>query len=53
MDGDIKMKRTSMASRIARIGLACGLIWSTGTAVALAQTAAPPEVPAIDFNFVG
>jgi putative membrane protein len=52
-----KMNRTSATNRIASIGLACGLIWSAGTAVALAQTAAPPEVPAslnaIDFNFVG
>jgi putative membrane protein len=43
--------------RIASIGSACGLLWSAGTAVALAQTAPPPEVPAtlnaIDFNFVG
>jgi putative membrane protein len=51
------MKRTSATNRIASIGLACGLLWSAGTAVALAQTAPPPEVPAtlnaIDFNFVG
>src|ERR1700675_3092060 len=51
------MKRTSVTNRIASIGLACGLLWSAGTGVALAQTAAPPEVPAtlhrIDFNFVG
>jgi putative membrane protein len=51
------MKRTSVTNRIASIGLACGLLWSAGTAAALAQTAAPPEVPAtlnaIDFNFVG
>src|ERR1700716_2415745 len=54
---DIKMKRTSVTNRIASIGLACGLLWSASTAVALAQTAAPPEAPAtlnaIDFNFVG
>ena len=51
------MKRTSVTNRIASIGLACGLLWSASTAVALAQTAAPPEAPAtlnaIDFNFVG
>jgi putative membrane protein len=51
------MKRTSVTNRIASIGLACGLLWSAGTAVALAQTVPPPEVPAtlnaIDFNFVG
>jgi putative membrane protein len=51
------MKRTSVTNRIVGIGLACGLLWSAGTGVALAQTAAPPEVPAslnaIDFNFVG
>jgi putative membrane protein len=51
------MKHTSAATRIASIGLTCGLLWSAGTAVALAQTAAPPEVPAtlnaVDFNFVG
>ena len=51
------MKRTSATSRVASIGLACGLLWSASAAVALAQTAAPPEVPAtlnaIDFNFVG
>src|SRR4030081_1216459 len=51
------MKRTSVRNRIASIGLSCGLLWSASTAAALAQTAAPPEVPAtlnaIDFNFVG
>ena len=51
------MKRTSVTNHIASIGLSCGLLWSASTAVALAQTAAPPEVPAtlnaIDFNFVG
>jgi putative membrane protein len=49
------MKRTS--SRIVSLGLACALLWSAGTAAAIAQTAAPPEAPAtldaIDFNFVG
>jgi putative membrane protein len=51
------MKRTSVTTRVASIGLACGLLWLVGTGGALAQTAAPPEVPAtlnaIDFNFVG
>jgi putative membrane protein len=51
------MKRMPATNRIAGLGLACGLLWSAGTAAALAQTAAPPEVPAtlnaIDFNFVG
>jgi putative membrane protein len=49
------MKRAS--SRIAGLGLACVLLWSGGTAAALAQTIAPAEAPAtlnaIDFNFVG
>jgi putative membrane protein len=44
-------------SRIASLGLTCVLQWSAGTAVANAQTAAPPEAPAtlnaVDFNFVG
>jgi putative membrane protein len=52
-----KMKRASATSRIARLGLTCVLLWSAGTAVATAQTAAPPEAPAtlnaVDFNFVG
>jgi len=56
------MKRTSATNhiashRIASLGLSCALLWSVGTAVATAQTAAPPEVPAtlnaVDFNFVG
>jgi putative membrane protein len=51
------MKRASAPSRIASLGLTCALLWSAGTAVAVAQTAAPPEVPAalnaVDFNFVG
>jgi putative membrane protein len=42
---------------MAGLGLACALLWSAGTAAAVAQTAAPPETPAtlnaIDFNFVG
>src|ERR1700691_4859908 len=57
INGDFKMKRTSATSRIARLGLTCVLLWSAGTAVATAQTAAPPEAPAtlnaVDFNFVG
>jgi putative membrane protein len=51
------MKRTSAINRIGSLGLTCALLWSTGTAVAIAQTAAPPESPAslnaADFNFVG
>jgi putative membrane protein len=51
------MNRTSAINRIARLGLTCVLLWSAGTAVAMAQTAAPPETPAslnaVDFNFVG
>jgi putative membrane protein len=51
------MKLASAPSRIAGLGLTCVLLWSAGTAGALAQTTAPPEVPstlnAIDFNFVG
>src|ERR1700709_2610804 len=43
--------------RIVNLGLTCILLWSAGTAVAMAQTAAPPEAPAslnaVDFNFVG
>jgi putative membrane protein len=39
------------------LALTCALLWTAGTAVATAQTAAPPETPAslnaIDFNFVG
>jgi putative membrane protein len=50
------MKRTS-ASRMIGLGLTCALLWSASTAVAAAQTAAPPEAPAtlnaVDFNFVG
>jgi putative membrane protein len=52
-----KMKRTSVLDRIASFGVVCALLWSAGTATAIAQTSAPPEVPAtlnaIDFNFVG
>src|SRR6195952_619912 len=51
------MKQSSATNRIAGLGLTCILLWSAGTAVALAQTAPPPEMPAtlnaIDFNFVG
>jgi putative membrane protein len=51
------MKRTPASSRIAGLGLTCALLWSAGTAAAIAQTTAPPEAPAtlsaIDFNFVG
>jgi putative membrane protein len=51
------MKRTSVPARSASLGLTCVLLWSAGTAVAVAQTATPPEVPAalnaVDFNFVG
>jgi putative membrane protein len=51
------MKRASATNRIATLGLSCILLWSAGTAVATAQTAAPPEAPAtlnaVDFNFVG
>jgi putative membrane protein len=50
------MKRVS-ASRLASLGLTCVLFWSAATAVAIAQTAAPPEAPAtlnaVDFDFVG
>jgi putative membrane protein len=51
------MKEVSAPSRIASLGLTCVLLWSAGTAAAVAKTAAPPEAPAtlnaIDFNFVG
>src|ERR1700732_1484974 len=57
MNGAFKMKRASAPSRIASLGLTFALLWSAGTAAAIAQTAAPPEAPAtlnaIDFNFVG
>jgi putative membrane protein len=57
MNGALKMKRTSASNRIAGLGLTCVLLWSAGTAAAIAQTAAPPETPAslnaIDYNFVG
>jgi putative membrane protein len=51
------MKRVSATGRIAGVGLTCALLCSAGSAVAAAQTAAPPERPAtlnaVDFNFVG
>jgi putative membrane protein len=52
------MKLTSATTRLASLGLTCVVLWSTaGSAMAAAQTAAPPEAPAslnaIDFNFVG
>jgi putative membrane protein len=52
------MNKPSAVRRIAGLGLTCALLWSAfGTAAAIAQTAAPPESPAIlnaiDFNFVG
>jgi putative membrane protein len=50
------MKQVSATNRIASLGLACILLWSADAAVANAQTAVPPEAPAIlnavDFNFV-
>jgi putative membrane protein len=51
------MKRASAPSRITSVGSSCALLWSAGTAAAIAQTTAPPEAPAtlnaFDFNFVG
>jgi putative membrane protein len=51
------MKRAPAPSRLKSLGLTCVLLWLAGTAVAVAQTAAPPEIPAtlnaVDFNFVG
>jgi putative membrane protein len=51
------MNHASAIGRIASLGLTCVLLWSAGTAVANARTAAPPETPAnlnaVDFNFVG
>src|SRR6202045_751873 len=50
------MTRAPATSRIASLGFTFALLWSTGTAVAIAQTA-PPEASAtlnaVDFNFVG
>jgi putative membrane protein len=49
--------RRIASRRIVSLGLTFVLLWSAGTAVVNAQTAAPPETPAslnaIDFNFVG
>jgi putative membrane protein len=58
INGASKMNRASAAIRVTGLGLTCALFWSAAsTAVALAQTAAPPEAPAtlnaLDFNFVG
>jgi putative membrane protein len=51
------MSPLSATSRIASLGLSCVLLWSAGTMVVAAQTAAPAEAPAtlnaVDFNFVG
>jgi putative membrane protein len=51
------MKRAPAPSRLKSLGLTCVLLWLAGTAAAVAQTAAPPEIPAslnaVDFNFVG
>lgn len=51
------MNCASATNRIVRLGLSCVLLWTAGTAVAVAETATPPEVPAtlnaVDFNFVG
>jgi len=51
------MKQMSATRRIASLGLTCALLWSAGTAVAVAQPATPAEAPAklsaVDFNFVG
>jgi len=38
--------RRIASRRIVNLGLTCVLLWSAGTAVANAQTAAPPETPA-------
>ena len=51
------MRPMSATSRIACLGLSCVLLWSGDAAVAIAETAVPPETPAtlnaVDFNFVG
>jgi putative membrane protein len=51
------MRPMSATSRIACLGLNCVLLWSGDAAVAMAETALPPETPAtlnaVDFNFVG
>jgi putative membrane protein len=50
------MRPMSATRCIAGLGLSCVLLWSAGTSVAMAETAAPPEAPAtlnaVDFNFV-
>src|ERR1700742_1098641 len=57
IDGNSKMKQAPARHSILNLGLSCALLWSAGTAAAIAQTAVPPEAPAtlnaIDFNFVG
>jgi putative membrane protein len=58
MHGVFSMDRASAARRIARFGLAPGLLTLTaGIGVASAQTGVPVEAPAalnaVDFNFVG
>jgi putative membrane protein len=51
------MKRVSAPGRFKSLGLTCVLLWSASAVAAVAQTAAPPEIPAtlnaVDFNFVG
>jgi putative membrane protein len=51
------MRPMTATSRIASLGLSCVLLWSGDAAVAMAETAVPPETPAtlnaVDFNFVG
>src|SRR5271163_209145 len=51
------MRPVSATRRIASPGLGCVLLWFGDAAVAMAETATPPEAPAtlnaIDFNFVG
>jgi putative membrane protein len=51
------MRPMSARCRIAGLGLSCVLLWSGDAAVAMAESAVPPEAPAtlnaIDFNFVG
>jgi putative membrane protein len=40
------MKRAS-ASRITSLSLTCALLWSAGTAAAIAQTVAPPQIDSV------
>jgi putative membrane protein len=51
------MRPMSARCRIASLGLSCVLLWSGDAAVAMAESAVPPETPAtlnaVDFNFVG